>query len=137
MNDSPDKPPGGFDLGATFVHLDEDGTAMPMPVGEDFWSSLDPRLERGRLVSRFLSEDDWTSWEMHPSGDELVLLLSGRMTLILERNDGRPVARAELSAGDAILVPRGTWHTADVPEPAEALFVTPGSGTRHRPRGAA
>ncbi len=133
MKDSPDKQAGGFDLGATFVHLDDDGAAVPMPVGEDFWSNMDPRLERGRLVSKFRSEGNWTSWEMHPSGDELVLLLSGRMTVILEGAEGS-LERVGLSAGDAILVPRGTWHTADVPEPAEALFVTPGSGTRHRPR---
>lgn len=125
--------PGGFDLATTFVHLEDGGAAALLPVGENFWSDIDPRLERGRLVSRFRSDGDWPSWEMHPSGDELVLLLSGRMTFIMEGKEGS-ISRTELAAGEAILVPQGTWHTADVPEPAEALFVTPGSGTRHRAR---
>lgn len=136
MDDSFARPPRGFDLGTTFVHLEDEGAATPLAVSEDFWSEMDPRLTRGRLVSRFRSESDWPNWEMHPSGDELILLLSGRMIFIMEATDGS-IERAELAAGDAILVPRGTWHTADVPELADALFVTPGCGTRHRPRRAA
>lgn len=133
MDDLSGRQPRGFDLATIFVHLEDGGAAVLLPVDEDFWSDMDPRLERGRLVSRFRNDGDWPNWEMHPSGDELVLLLSGRMTFIMEGTEGS-VYRTELSAGEAILVPRGTWHTADVPEPAEALFVTPGSGTRHRPR---
>ena len=34
---------------------------------------------------------------------------------------------------DAIVVPRGEWHTARVLEPTEAIFVTRGAGTEHRP----
>ena len=33
-----------------------------------------------------------------------------------------------------LINPRGVWHTADVHEPGEGLFVTPGLGTEHRPR---
>ena len=133
MDDLSGRQPRGFDLATAFAHLEDGGAAALLPVDEDFWSDMDPRLERGRLVSKFSSDGDWANWEMHPSGDELVLLLSGRMTFIMEGTEGS-VSRTELSAGEAILVPRGTWHTANVPEPAEALFVTPGSGTRHRPR---
>jgi hypothetical protein len=39
-----------------------------------------------------------------------------------------------LEAGQAVVNPRGVWHTVDVHEPGQALFVTPGRGTEHRPR---
>ena len=39
-----------------------------------------------------------------------------------------------LPPGEFAVVPKGIWHTADVIEPGEALFVTAGEGTSHRPR---
>lgn len=68
----------------------------------------------------------WTSWERHPSGEEVVVVLSGRVTLIQEI-DGRE-QYAEMSPGQAIINPAGVWHTCDV------LYITPGRGTEHRPR---
>ena len=122
-----------FDPESTFIHLDEGGDAVLMPVDEDFWTKMHSRLDRGRLVSRFRSEDNWESWERHPAGDELILLLSGRMTLLVEKPNGS-VARSDLGPGGAVVVPRGCWHTADVHEPCDALFVTPGRDTEHRER---
>jgi hypothetical protein len=40
----------------------------------------------------------------------------------------------ELRPGEAVVNPRNVWHTATVHEPGDALFVTPGRGTEHRPR---
>ena len=74
---------------------------------------------------------------MHPDGDELLYLVSGRIDVILE--DGGDVEtvgvqRVEaLQAGDAILVPRGVWHRVDVREPSHLVHVTPGPGGGHRP----
>jgi quercetin dioxygenase-like cupin family protein len=78
------------------------------------------------------AESTWTSWERHPAGDEVVVVLSGRQTLIQEI--GAQHHRTELRAGQAAINPRGVWHTADVHEPGSALFITPGRGTEHRPR---
>jgi quercetin dioxygenase-like cupin family protein len=78
------------------------------------------------------AEATWTSWERHPAGDEVVVALSGRQTLIQEI-DGQQ-HRIELRAGQAAINPRGVWHTADVHELGLALFITPGRGTEHRPR---
>ena len=36
--------------------------------------------------------------------------------------------------GERVLNPPGVWHTADVHEPGDALFITPGEGTEHKPR---
>ncbi len=74
----------------------------------------------------------WTSWEMHPEGEEVVVCVQGNMTLIQELPDG--VARSEFGPGDYAINPRGAWHTADADGPVVALFITAGWGTQHRPR---
>jgi mannose-6-phosphate isomerase-like protein (cupin superfamily) len=86
----------------------------------------------GRLVSLHTFSAPWDGWEMHPSGDELVVCVHGRITLLQEL-DGRTHALA-LEAGDAVINPPGVWHTADVAGEATALFVTAGMGTEVRPR---
>jgi quercetin dioxygenase-like cupin family protein len=77
-------------------------------------------------------DSSWTTWERHPAGEELVVVLDGHMTLIQELEDGE--RRVELHAGEAIINPRNVWHTSDLDEPCRTLFVTPGRGTEHRPR---
>lgn len=121
------------------LHLGLGATVTTMP---DFgWSpeQLAAYVERfasdgneGRLVVMFESTESWTSWERHPAGEEAVLLLSGRIDLIQEI-DGAP-RRVELKPGQAVVNPPGVWHTADVHEPGQALFITSGKGTEHRPR---
>jgi mannose-6-phosphate isomerase-like protein (cupin superfamily) len=86
----------------------------------------------GRLVAQFHQADSWTSWERHPAGEEIVLLLSGRADLIQEI-DGEE-RRVALRPGQAVVNPAGVWHTADVHEPGGILTVTPGLGTEHKPR---
>ena len=98
----------------------------------DYAELAAPDGAAGRLVTMGRQEADWTSWERHPAGEELVLLLSGRVDLIQEL-DGEE-HRIELTAGKAVLNPPGVWHTADVHEPGDALFITPGMGTEHKPR---
>ena len=101
-----------LDLASTFVVLQPDQSAAPVPVTPTIWQALDRDFEgfSGRvLVSCFSFESDWDTWEMHPAGDEIVCLLSGRASFEFE---GRGHV-AELSVpGTYVIVPRGTWHTA-------------------------
>ena len=132
-------PPGAFDLSTTHIHLGLGARAIPLPDFE--WSAeyLDRYSQRfaddgdeGRLVTMGAVEASWDSWERHPAGEEVVLLLSGRVDLI-QRLDGGE-RRVALEPGQAVINPPGVWHTADVHEPGEALFITPGRGTEHEPR---
>jgi len=58
-------------------------------------------------------------------------VLSGAMDFILEEEGGERTVR--VGRGQAILVPKNVWHRGVVVEPGEALFVTEGEGTEHRP----
>jgi hypothetical protein len=122
-----------IDLLDTYVHLEDGPASVTVEGGEAFWRTLDkrPALHEGRLVMAFRMSADWTHWEMHPAGDEVVCLLSGAMDLVLEEKGGERVV--ELRGHGACVVPRGVWHRGVVHEPGEALFITRGKGTQHRP----
>ena len=68
--------------------------------------------------------------EMHPDGDEVLYVISGRLTVVLETN---PVERVELGEGDGLIVPKGVWHKVDILEPAKIAFLTPGPNNQYRP----
>ena len=117
-------------LGATVERLDEfDGT----PEWYERYGSThaDDGVE-GRLVSLHTFAEDWTTWEMHPNGAELVVCVDGSMTLHQEVDE--TVRTVVLPAGQAIVNPPGVWHTADVDGRATGLFVAAGLGTAVRPR---
>jgi mannose-6-phosphate isomerase-like protein (cupin superfamily) len=122
--------PAHLALGARVVKLDEfDGTPGWY---ERYGAAYDADGVEGRLVSLHTFDASWTSWEMHPSGDELVLCVAGSITLHQEI-DGK-VGIVTLNAGEAVVNPPGAWHTADVEATATALFITAGQGTEVRGR---
>jgi quercetin dioxygenase-like cupin family protein len=130
---------GPADITTTPLHLGLGSTAVPI---EDF--GWDPeRLaaygertasdgDEGRMVSLFTMDADWTTWEVHPAGDEAVICLEGRFRLIQEVDGAE--RSVEVGPAEYVVNPPGVWHTADVLEPGRALFITPGRGTTHRPR---
>ncbi|PNU03973.1 cupin domain-containing protein [Novosphingobium guangzhouense] len=127
------------DLRTHPVHLGLGAKVVDQPAftGMDWYAAYAARTaadgKEGRLVSLFDFSVSWDSWEMHPEGDELVVCLSGEITLIQEFPDGRLHCET-LQPGQYIVNPAGVWHTADVSQPASALFVTAGMGTEGRPR---
>jgi hypothetical protein len=124
------------------IHLGRSGTAVPQPEFPrderamqwymDYGARHAEDGEEGRLLSCFRFTEDWPGWEMHPAGAEVVVCIEGSMTLIQEI-DGAEV-RTTLVAGQYAINPPGVWHTADVPDEAVWVFVTPGIGTQGRPR---
>ncbi len=74
--------------------------------------------------------------ELHPDGDELLYLVSGRLEVVLDDGDlDHPgtETRHAFGPGDAFVVPKGVWHRLEVVEPAHVVHVTPGPGSAHRP----
>lgn len=116
-----------------YVALAADGTSRVVAGGEQFWSLPEAEIDafgRDLLICEFVSEGDWPSWEMHPKGDEFVYLVSGAADFLIELDN--EVQRIPLEVGQAVLVPRGRWHTAKVFETSRMLFITRGEGTQHR-----
>lgn len=119
----------------TYLQLAPDGSTTALPGGEAFWARPEAEIDAAHqhwLVSEFTCSADWPNWEMHPEGDELVYLLSGAATLLLQAPEG--VQAVVLAGRAAVRVPRGVWHTADVAQPSRLLHITRGVGTQHRPR---
>jgi mannose-6-phosphate isomerase-like protein (cupin superfamily) len=123
------------DLSSTFVVVQPDHSAVAIPVTPTIFEELDRRFDNFRdrvLVSSFAFDTDWPSWEIHPAGDEIVCLMSGEATMILDRNGSEDVVHLRVP-GSFVIVPKGTWHTARTSTPTRMLFVTPGQGTRNKP----
>jgi mannose-6-phosphate isomerase-like protein (cupin superfamily) len=128
-------------LETNFVHLGLGAAATVEPPfdGMEWYAAYSERhcgdgIE-GRLVSQYSFSESWDSWEVHPSGAELVICTAGTLILHREQPNGE-VETVTLGPGDYAINPAGVWHTADVPSGAcaTAIFITAGEGTRHRPR---
>lgn len=131
--------PAAVDLSTTPIHLGRGSRALPIEgfawdaeVLEDYSAAVEADGAEGRMVAIFDGDGSWTSWERHPAGDEVVVCLAGRVTMIREV-DGEPEP-VELGPGMAMINPAGVWHTADIDGQARILTITPGVGTEHRPR---
>jgi mannose-6-phosphate isomerase-like protein (cupin superfamily) len=86
----------------------------------------------GRLVAVHTFSRPWDTWEVHPEGEELVVCLAGE--LVLHQELGDEVRTVTLRPYEAVVNPRGVWHTADATSPTTAMFITAGIGTENRPR---
>lgn len=126
---------GPFNLSSTYLRLRSDVSAEPLPVDSTFWQ----RLATGQLgdfhneylVTMHSYDRDWPMWEMHPNGDEIVCLVAGAATFVMEI-ESAPKRITLSGPGSYVIVPKGTWHTAKANGPYSLFFITPGEGTQHR-----
>src|SRR5262245_63653327 len=113
------KTDSSFDLMNTYVFLQDSGCAPRIEVTETFWRDLMSGNATsagaalvangaGWLTAIYRMERDTPTWEMHPAGDELFVLLSGAIDIVLEREGGNRIVK--LREGQSCLGPRGTWH---------------------------
>ena len=68
--------------------------------------------------------------EVHPNGDEIIYVISGRLRV---RCDSEPDQPLELGAGGACIIKKGEWHKIDVLEKTQLIHLTPGPDGDHRP----
>lgn len=121
-----------FDLENTYLGLDGKGRVTPMAGGPEFWRNIDKNPNAGgTLITVGTGEGDWKHWEMHPGGDEVLIVLEGEVRMIFERPDGEE--SFDLSPGATLIVPAGTWHRAVAQKQLRMLFMTYGEGTQHKP----
>lgn len=125
--------PGPFDLAQARAILTPNSQLVTKTVSDQFYAELDTEFDDFKnhtLVSSFHFDAPWGVWEMHPEGDELVYLLSGDTDLILRDANGERRLRVD-TPGHYVVVPQGTWHTAEPHAPTHLLFITPGQGTQN------
>lgn len=131
-----------FRLDETYAFLKDGGSAPLVPTA-GLWQELmsgQPKSEGavllatgdGWLVALYTLDSDAPAWEMHPSGDELLTMLSGEMDVVFERTDGE--ASITIHTGETCVVPRGTWHRQVVRQVGRYIGMTYGRGTQHRGR---
>ena len=121
-------------LKTTFVIVNAEKSADTLPVTDTVCSEMDEKVgdfAGHSLVASFSFDDDWPTWEIHPHGDEVVRLMSGDATMILDTAEGEQRVRLN-QPGAFVIVPQATWHMAKVHAPTTMLFVTPGQDTENR-----
>ena len=124
---------GARRLTQIYLELGDDGKVTEIELTPEFWPQMmsGERRLSGRLIMAAPMTEDMGHWEMHPAGDEVLVLLSGRVTVILEQ-DGND-REIDLDAGEVCVVPRGCWHRVKVRQAGEMVFMTAGKGTLHKP----
>jgi mannose-6-phosphate isomerase-like protein (cupin superfamily) len=118
----------------TFAVFKPDLTVEPIAVTPMIYEELDRRFNHFKghaLVAMHDFKSNWPTWEKHPAGDEIVVLLSGVATMTLRRKSGDESVRLT-EPGSYLVVPKDTWHTALISERTRMLFITPGEGTENR-----
>jgi mannose-6-phosphate isomerase-like protein (cupin superfamily) len=123
-----------IDIARTFIHLSDGGGVEPLEVTPSFWSgSAAERYERVVGAFDFRSPEDLHSsmQEMHPEIDEVLLVVSGALDVIVEEAGGeRTIA---LEPGQAAIVPRGVWHRLVMRRPGRLLFINNRKSIQSRP----
>lgn len=120
-----------FDLEQSSLALYRDGTSDVEPCAP----GVAPRRVDGWTVGvaeMRPTDRPHHGGEVHPDGDELAHIISGRVTLLLDDPSGEE-RRVELTAGQAFVIPQGVWHRLVVHEPTQVLFMTPGPNGGYRP----
>ena len=95
------------------------------------------RIEGFTVGAEIVAGESPHRGELHPDGDELLFVITGRMDVIVDDGDEEHVGTEtihRLGSGDACIVPRGTWHRIEVVEPGRMVNVTPGPQGGARPR---
>jgi mannose-6-phosphate isomerase-like protein (cupin superfamily) len=123
-----------LDLDRSYVSISEDGLAEPVAVTPEFWQEL---TTGRRTVGQWLlgageSRQSAPTWDLHPHGECIIILLSGSIDVTMQLEDDERVVELR-ETGDACLVPRGVWHRQVLHELSRRIFLTEGAGTQMRP----
>ena len=111
-------------------------SANSIGIGHDFSASQIPErpdppisVEGATFGVATMSENSPHEGEMHPDGDEVLYLISGRVRVVFL---DCPVDDIEVLPGDGLVVPKGMWHRVDILEPSQIVYLTPGPNNEYR-----
>ncbi|TYB42745.1 cupin domain-containing protein [Actinomadura chibensis] len=70
-------------------------------------------------------------WEMHPAAEEAVCCLDGGLRVYFRAAEpGGAEEMVRLTAGTAVIVPRGRWHRLELDGPSDIMSIALRQGTR-------
>ena len=119
-----------FSFAGAAVHVAPTGDAS-LFQGDDVVARLRGLLA-GHLLGVFpiAAPDDVhpDTWEMHPAGDETLLMLAGELDV--EYADATRRGAAALERGRGVVLPPGVWHRLVLREPGLLLALTPPQETQ-------
>jgi len=117
--------PQRFDPGTRVVGLSHEFEARIIEALEDPGVPVDGAT----FGVASMSENSPHGGEMHPDGDEVLYLISGRVRVVFLDSTEEDI---EVEPGDGLIVPRGVWHRVDILEPSRIVYLTPGPNNRYR-----
>jgi len=119
-----------FSFAGAGVHLRPSGNASLLH--RDAIKAQLRGLPEGHLLGAFqiASPDDLHSdiWEMHPTGDEVLVMLTGELGV--EYSDGSCRGSSALGSGRGVVMPKGVWHRLLLREPGLLMVLSPSQGTK-------
>jgi len=124
------------DLKEDCIYLARDGTMQSHAKTAEFFrnSGNSPELTDGRTLALYYvncpHDVHYPVWEMHPEGDELLILASG--SLSVELGEGKMERTAPLPPQAAFIVRAGIWHRLIVHEPSVLIAITQRHNTVHK-----
>jgi len=127
--------PTARDLREYCIYLPQDGPLRSFAKTAEFLrnSGKSPELMDGCMLALYCVNEPrdvhFPDWEMHPAGDELLLLTSGALSV--DVREGAMVRTAPLPSQSAFIVPAGVWHRLIVHEPSVLIAMTPRRNTVH------
>jgi mannose-6-phosphate isomerase-like protein (cupin superfamily) len=127
--------PAALGLEDNCIYLARDGAMRCYAKTAEFFRSADrnPELMDGRTLALYHVNDPddvhYPVWEMHPEGDELLILASGSLSVEFRR--GEMERTAPLPPQAAFIVPAGIWHRLIVHEPSVLIAITTRRNTVH------
>ncbi len=99
------------------ISLSKDSSPFNQPDGYSF-----------SVVS--MNTDAPHNGEMHPDGDEIVFVTSGKISVSLEFDETKLI---EVNTGEGIVIPKVIWHKIHVITPAQLVNIVPGPSFEFRP----
>ena len=108
-----------FSLARNSALLRLDGSSSVAPMG----AGPPPSAEGFNVGLAELDRAPPHGGERHPHGDELLILISGDVSVELEEEVTRNV---RLRPSEGFIVPQGIWHRVLVHSPCRLIYVTPG-----------
>jgi hypothetical protein len=120
------EPRGPLDLFAEGLRVGSDGELRGGPP----WTA-DADWQLAMFHGETNADVPADHWEMRPASEQAVCCVRGALRVHLRPMDyDAPDVVVSMRRGEAVIVPRATWHRIELDEPSDIMSVVVGDGAR-------